>query len=72
MSFCNSRKTVIRNLNDGHIVAKLIIGYKVDKQKPDEAVCVKLELSGEKGDHSTLFLCVRMFLIIFLKKSITG
>lgn len=55
MSFCNSRKTVIRNLNDGHIVAKLTIDYEVNKQSIDESVCVDLKLSGEKGSHDTHF-----------------
>lgn len=58
MSFCNSRKTVIRNLNDGHIVARLTIDYEVNQQSLDEAVCVDLKLSGEKGNHETHF-CMR-------------
>lgn len=55
MSFCNCRKTVIRNLSDGHIVARLDIYYEVNQQSFDKAVCVDLKLSGEKGCHGTHF-----------------
>ena len=58
MSFCNSRKTVIRNLSDRQVIARLTIGYMVDKQNLDEAVSVDLELTGDQGCFDTHF-CMR-------------
>lgn len=58
MSFCNSRRALIKSLEDGHVVANLTIDYRVDKQDSDHTLTVDLHLSGEKGKHDTHF-CMR-------------